>query len=76
MKTSINKTHLPKRIFQFFVIPFVILTLSACGSDSGDGAGATNNNGPWLGNWFLVNFLGDTDNGVWGNDNTTPRESA
>lgn len=60
----LNRSFLVPTRFQFLLIPVFILALTACGG-SDDGAGATNNNGPWLGKWILVNFLASDDNGDW-----------
>ncbi|NOY84229.1 MAG: hypothetical protein GXO96_05305 [Nitrospirae bacterium] len=68
MKRLRSNLYLPQRIIQFLLIPFVVLALTACGSGDDNGAGATNNNGPWLGKWVLVNFLASDDNGNWGRD--------
>lgn len=37
--------------------------------DDSDGSGfVVSNDGPWIGSWVQVNFLGDSDNGIWDAD--------
>lgn len=45
-----------------------LLTLALAGLGCDGNESDANNVGPWLGNWLLVNFLTDDDDGVWEED--------
>jgi hypothetical protein len=78
LEGDIMKTRARGFIFSVLIIS---LFMFGCGGGGGGGGGDDNSQtpdseGPWIGNWVQVNFLGTDENGnveEWDSDSTNPK---
>jgi hypothetical protein len=61
----------PETKDQYSVLPVRIIGPVKTNNNSNNGNVTPVATGQWKGNWLLINFLSDEDNGVWDEDDTT-----